>query len=76
MLIPLLKKKFSYINSHLQDHEYLSGAHFTLPDAYLFVMLRWAVAFKLDFNEWPAINQYFKKLNQRQSIVKSLAEEA
>lgn len=73
--IPLIKSKFKYVNQHLQNHIYLLGEHFTLPDAYLFVMLRWSVYFKFDLKEWSNLNRYFTALHDRASIQKSLQQE-
>ncbi len=73
--IPLIKSKLSYVNNHLQQHKYLLGEQFTLPDAYLFVMLRWAIYFKIDLKEWSSLTQYFAKLSDRSSIQLSLKQE-
>ncbi len=75
VLIPVLKTKFNHINNHLQKHDYLNGSTFTLPDAYLFVMLRWALMFKLNLEQWPHIARYFQNLSERDSIKKSLTDE-
>jgi len=75
LTIPLIKSKLNYINQHLKQHTYLLGEHFTLPDAYMFVILRWAQAFQFDFKEWPNIKRYFDLLLQRDSVKKSLDEE-
>lgn len=73
--IPAIKSKFNFINEQLDKTKYLSGDHFTLPDAYLFVILRWAQHFKFDMAEWPALSAYFVELKNRASIQKSLQEE-
>lgn len=75
IFIPLIKSKLKYVNNHLQHHTYLSGDHFTLPDAYLFVMLRWAAYFKLDLKEWSNLSRYFTELSGRPSIKQSLKQE-
>ena len=75
IFIPLIKSKLSYVNKHLQQHTYLLGDQFTLPDAYLFVMLRWAIYFKLDLKDWGNLTRYFAELNERPSILKSLKQE-
>lgn len=75
IFIPLIKTKFDYVNRHLQNHSYLSGDTFTLPDAYLFVMLLWCSHFKIDLMPWSNLKRYFEHLHQRKSILTALHEE-
>lgn len=75
VFIPIIKNKLNYVNQHLQNHQYLIGDQFTLPDAYLFVMLKWTSYFNIDLNEWDNLSRYFKTLGQRNSIQLSLKEE-
>lgn len=72
---PLLKSKFSYVNQHLQNHQFLHHNQFTLPDAYLYVMVRWAIGLKIDLMDLTHLIQYAKQLENRDSIQKSLAQE-
>lgn len=74
-LIPIVKSKLKFINQHLQKNQFLMGDHFTLPDAYLFVMLTWTKIFKIDLDEYPNLLRYFNQLLTHKSIVKSLQEE-
>jgi len=73
--LPLLKKKFTFIDEHLQNHQFLSGEHFTIPDAYLFVMLLWASNIKIDLSGLSNLSRYFSDLKKRDSILRSLKEE-
>ncbi len=75
IFFPQINKKLTYVNNHLQDRTYLLGKDFTLPDAYLFVMLRWATYFKLDLKLWTHLDRYFKTLHDRPSIQCSLEQE-
>lgn len=75
VFIPLLKKKFDYVNAELANKSYLMGESFTLPDAYLFVMLMWTAHFKMDMKEWVHLAKYQTLLKQRESILKSLEQE-
>ncbi len=75
IVIPALKAKFAYINGHLDQNKYLFEDHFTLPDAYLFVMLAWAYQYKFNLSEWPQLAAYFTELQKRKSIQQSLKEE-
>lgn len=73
--VPLIKSKLNYVNAHLQHNKYLLGEQFTLPDAYMYVMLLWAKYFRFDLEQWPALVRYVTDLNQRESIKTSLAQE-
>lgn len=75
MFIPLIEKKFKYIDKHLASHDYLMAGHFTLPDAYLFVMVLWGHSMKINMNQFPHLLQYFERLKGRDSIQRSLQEE-
>lgn len=75
LIMPKIKAKLSFINDHLQNNVYLLGQDFTLPDAYLYVVLRWTFYFKLDLSQWPNLVRYVDTLNQRPSVVLSLKQE-
>lgn len=72
---PLLKSKFAYINQQLHNHSYLHKDTFTLPDAYLYVMLRWAVGQQIQLNELNDLVHYVERLQKRDAIKKSLKQE-
>jgi glutathione S-transferase len=52
---------------------YLLAAHFTVADAYLFAMLRWAKGFDLPLS--PSILAYFDRVLERGTVRQALAEE-
>lgn len=72
--IPLIHARLNFVEKKLQG-KYLMADEFTLPDAYLFVVLRWVKYFKFDLNQWPKLHTYFNELINRPSIKKSLEEE-
>ena len=53
---------------------YLFGPRFSVADAYLFVMLRWAR--ELDLPIPPELLAYFERVARRPSVRKALAEES
>lgn len=53
---------------------YLFGPHFSVADAYLFVMLRWAKGFGLPLS--PRLLGYFERVSERSTVRRALAEEA
>jgi glutathione S-transferase len=73
--IPVIKSKFDYVNQALDKKPYLMGKEFTLPDAYLFVMLTWTKHANIDINEYPNLARYFSELKQRKTIMDAIAEE-
>ena len=75
IFITIVRKKLSYVNQHLEHHQYLMGDQFTVADAYLFVMLQWTRHFNIDLKEWTHLTRYFDALNRRESIQRSLKEE-
>lgn len=73
---PLVENKLNYIEKHLHSTRYLVGETFTLPDSYLFVILRWALRLNLiSLENNPSLMQYMDKLQERPSIQRSLQEE-
>jgi glutathione S-transferase len=75
IFIPNLIKKFEFINNHLLQKDYLLGSAFTLPDAYLYVMLYWAYGKKFDLSKCAELKRYFAELNQRPSVQQSILQE-
>ena len=73
--MPLASAKLSYVNKCLAKGPYLMGEHFTLPDAYLFVILRWTYYFKIDLSSYPHLEQFMKHMGTRASVEKSLKQE-
>ena len=75
LLRPLLERKFQLIENHLQKNNYLMGEDFTLPDAYLFVMIRYLPVAKINIDQFPNLKRYFEALKKRESIILSVKEE-
>ena len=72
---PMVKHKLNYLDHHFSEHKFLLGEQFTLPDAYLFVVLNWLQFFAIDIKQWPHLARYFAELKTRPSIEQSLLEE-
>jgi glutathione S-transferase len=68
-------QRFAYLNAHLDGREYLLD-RFTVADAYLVVVLNWAVFTGIDLAQWPAVQAYFTRLRERPSVAQAFAEEA
>lgn len=70
-----LEKKFQYIEDELTEKQWLLGLRFTVADAYLFTVLRWAYAVKLDMNRFTHIADYMERMKARPAVAVALAAE-
>ncbi len=71
----LLEKKLQYVNDTLSHQAWISGAHFTVADAYLFTVLRWARAVKLNLAELTHIDDYMARVAARPAVAAAMAAE-
>ena len=71
----LFEPTFDHLARKLAGGDYLVGNTFTVADAYLVVMLNWAVFLKVDLAKWPAIAAYHQKHLKRPSVVKAMGVE-
>jgi glutathione S-transferase len=67
--------KFKYIDGKLAGHDYLMGEHFTVADAYLFVMLSWADSMKFDLSGLTNLMAYKARVAARPKVREALVEE-
>ena len=65
-------KRLDLIDEQINEL-YLFGPRFTVADAYLFVMLRWAMTFGVRMS--PDLIGYFERVAERESVRRALAEE-
>jgi glutathione S-transferase len=65
----LLSRLGTIVEPALAKSDYLTGADFTVADAYLYVMLTWAKAFKFDFGQWPGIARFFDRVASRPAVI-------
>ena len=70
-----LATKFAYVDQKLAKTQYLMGDHFTVADAYLYVMLRWAQAQKLDMSKFANLKSYFERVGARPKVQEALKAE-
>jgi glutathione S-transferase len=67
--------KFKYIDSQLTGHDYLMGRQFTVADGYLYTMLRWADAHKLDLSGLTNLMAYKARVAARPKVQEALTKE-
>ena len=65
--------RLGFLESRIVDL-YLFGPRFTVADAYLFVMLRWAKGFGMPLS--PRLLGYSERILERETVRQALTEEA
>ncbi|HML08274.1 MAG TPA: glutathione binding-like protein [Xanthobacteraceae bacterium] len=68
------QSRLAYLDDHLQGREYLLD-RFSVADAYLYAVLNWTSATRVDLAPWPAIKGFHQRLQARPSIAKAFREE-
>ncbi|OON40426.1 glutathione transferase GstA [Izhakiella australiensis] len=71
----VLEQKFRYVDSMLPDQCWLTGNYFTVADAYLFTVLRWGHALKLNLAELAALEAWRQRVAQRPAVIAALQAE-
>ena len=64
----LLEKKLQYVNESLKDDQWICGPRFTIADAYLFTVLRWARAVKLNMEGLSPIDAYMQRMAESPAV--------
>lgn len=70
-----LASQFSYLDSVLEKQHYLLGQRFSVVDAYLFTVLRWAQALQFDLKKHAHLTAYFDRVAARPAVVATLSAE-
>ncbi|MEO6975451.1 MAG: glutathione transferase GstA [Gallionella sp.] len=69
-----LMQRIDFAAHALVDREYLMGV-FSVADAYLFTVLRWAPRLGLDLSAWPLLTDYMERIAARPAVKAALKEE-
>jgi glutathione S-transferase len=70
-----LKKRYVLVEKQLEGRKYLFGDHFTVADAYLFTLTRWARGVKLDLSGFPNLEGFQKRVGSRKAVLEAMREE-
>jgi glutathione S-transferase len=70
-----LKKRYALIEKQLEGRKYLFGERFTVADAYLFTLTRWARGVKLDLSGFPNLEGFQKRVGSRKAVLEALRAE-
>jgi glutathione S-transferase len=70
-----LTKRYALIERQLEVRRYLLGDRFTVADAYLFTLTRWARAVKLDLSGFPNLEAFQKRVGSRKAVLEAMRAE-
>ncbi|QGH63970.1 glutathione transferase GstA [Serratia proteamaculans] len=70
-----LDKQFDYLDSVLAKQHFLLGNKFSVADAYLFTILRWAIALQFDIKKRSQLSAYFDRVAARPAVDATLNAE-
>jgi len=68
-------KRFDYIEQRLSGGRDYLHDDFSVADAYLYVMTRWATGMGIDLARWPHISAYKARIAERPHVQAALASE-
>ncbi|RYZ87537.1 MAG: glutathione transferase GstA [Moraxellaceae bacterium] len=71
----LLRKKYEWLNIQLAQQEYLMGDAFTIADAYLFAVTRWAAQVKLPIEDLANVQNYLQRIQARPAVSAAMQAE-
>lgn len=71
-----LFKRLAVLGQTLERQEYLLAGGFSIVDAYLFTVLRWAPLFAIELNQWPALVRFQIRVGSRPAVMAALAAES
>jgi glutathione S-transferase len=74
MQLATLNKRIGYVEQRISG-PYLTGEHFTVADAYLFVVLSWAKYVKLDLAPYANVNALLARIAARPAVQEALKAE-
>lgn len=69
-----LHRLFKVVDEQLKGRDWLTGQR-SYADAYLFVILRWAQALKIDLSDLTEITRFFGQMQKDPGVMRALAAE-
>jgi glutathione S-transferase len=70
-----LANRLAYVDKQLSNRSYLLGDKFTVADAYLFTMLKWAKFLSIDLTAFPNLLSFTARVGERPKVKDALQAE-
>jgi glutathione S-transferase len=70
-----LTKRLGFVEIQLANKPYLMGVHFTVADAYFFVVVNWSNLVGFDLGPFPRIKEYMARIAARPAVQAAMKAE-
>ena len=70
-----LASRFAHLEQHFAKQQYLMGAAYSLPDAYLFTILNWAKPTGIDLAPYPNLQAFHGRVAGRPAVQAAMKAE-
>lgn len=70
-----IANRFGFVNEQLAGKDYVMGEHFTVADAYLYVVTRWSKPMSIDLAPYPHLAAHHARVAARPAVQEALALE-
>ena len=70
-----LAKRFQWLDEQLTGKDFLMGNRFSVADAYLFVVTRWARPMNIDLGAYPHLRAHHERIAARPAVQEALRVE-
>lgn len=64
--------RFAFVNGQLAGKDYVMGEHFTVADAYLYVVTRWSKPMSIDLAPYPNLAAHHARVAARPAVQEAL----
>jgi len=71
----MLGKRLAHAETQLANKPYLMGDHFTVADAYFFVVMNWSNIVGFDLTSFPNIKEYLARIVARPAVQAAMKAE-
>jgi glutathione S-transferase len=70
-----LASRFAWLDGELAGKPYVMGEHFSVADAYLFVVTRWTKPMQIDLTPYPNLRAHSERVGARPAVQEALKVE-
>jgi glutathione S-transferase len=67
-----IANRFAFVDKELAGKQYVLGDHFTVADAYLYTVTRWAKPMNIDLTPYPNLSAHNQRVEARPAVQEAL----